>query len=187
MTPFVRRLLVIVTAVLLLSSCSYFTANRKNNNVPASPSPQSAERLPRGTSFVSDYANVIDDASQARLESLLTKLKARSNIEFAVVTVDNTKGESISDYSLAVAREWGIGPKNPNEGGGLLLMLAIKDRQWRLQVSRSLEKDLPNDVAQELAEPSVEFYKTGNYGGGIENYATALIDRLEKVRNFSMD
>ena len=50
-----------------------------------------------------------------------------------------------------------------------------------------MEKDLPNDVAQKLAEPSLEFYKTGNYGAGVENYATALIDRLQKVRNFSMD
>jgi len=179
--------LTILIAIALLASCTPFNSNRQTTTVPASPSPQSVERLPKGTSFVSDYANVIDDASQARLESLLTKLKAKSNIEFVVVTVETTKAEPIADYSLAVAREWGIGPKNPNEGGGLLLMLAIKDRQWRLQVSRSLEKDLPNDVAQKLAEPSLEFYKTGNYGAGVENFATGLIDRLQKVRNFSMD
>jgi hypothetical protein len=33
----------------------------------------------------------------------------------------------------------------------------------------------------------MQFYKTGNYGGGIENYAAALISRLEKVRQFSME
>src|SRR4029453_6162792 len=187
MTKFPRPIFVTLAALVLFTCCTRFNGNRQDSNVPASPSPQSVERLPKGTSFVSDYANVIDDASQARLESLLTKLKAKSNIEFAVATIETTKGEPMGDYSLAVAREWGIGPKNPADGGGLLLILAIKDRQWRLQVSRSLEKDLPNDVCQTLAEPSMQFYKTGNYGGGIENYAAALISRLEKVRQFSME
>ena len=180
------HILIVFTAIALLASCTYFNSNRQSSNVPLTPSPQSGTRLPRPTRLVNDYANVIDADSETRLESLLTTLKAKSKIEFAVVTIDTTKGEPISDYSLAVAREWGVGPKNPDEGGGLLLMLAIKDRQWRLQVSRSLEKDLPNDVSQKLAEPSTEFYKTGNYGGGIENYATALIDRLQKVRHFTM-
>ncbi|HEY8224350.1 MAG TPA: TPM domain-containing protein [Pyrinomonadaceae bacterium] len=187
MAKFTQQVLVILAALFFLPSCTYFRSSRQSNNLPPTPLPQSTNRLPAPTGFVNDYANVIDVESKSRLESLFTTLKAKSNIEFAVVTVDTTKGEPISDYSLAVAREWGIGPKNPAEGGGLLLMLAIKDRQWRLQVSRSLEKDLPNDVSQKLAEPSVEFYKAGNYGAGIEKYATALINRLEKQRNFSIE
>jgi uncharacterized protein len=185
-TP-VIAVLAIIPLALLLSCTPLHRSEVKNAAVDPTPLPQSTNRLPAPTGFVNDYANVIDVESKSRLESLFTTLKAKSNIEFAVVTVDTTKGEPISDYSLAVAREWSIGPKNPAEGGGLLLMLAIKDRQWRLQVSRSLEKDLPNDVSQKLAEPSVEFYKAGNYGTGIEKYATALINRLEKQRNFSME
>ena len=116
----------------------------------------------------------------------MTRLKAKSNIEFAVATVDTTNGEPISDYSLAVAKEWGIGPKDHAEGGGLLLVVAVKDRQWRLQVTRSLEKDLPDEVCRQLGDQSQPLYKKGDYAGGIEKYANALIARLQKLRKFSM-
>jgi uncharacterized protein len=129
---------------------------------------------------------VIDNESKLRLVDLLTKLRAASNIEFAVVTIDTTKGETIADYSLAVANEWGVGPKDSGDGGGLLLLLAIKDRQWHLQVSRALEKDLPNDIAKKLAEGSTPLYKQGNYSAGIEKYVNAIIARLGKQRNFSV-
>ena len=62
---------------------------------------------------------------------MLTELRNRSEIEFAVVTVETTGGQPIFDYSLDVARGWGIGPKDSSKGGGLLLMLAVKDRQCR--------------------------------------------------------
>jgi uncharacterized protein len=144
-------------------------------------------RLPPPKGFVNDFANVFDNKAEANLEALLTKLKDKSNIEFAVATVDTTKGESIYNYSLNVAREWGIGPKDTSQGGGMLLMLAIKDRRWHLQVSRSLEKDLPDEVCKELGQQSEPLYAKGDYAGGAEKYVKALIERLEKQRNFSTE
>lgn len=129
---------------------------------------------------------MIDSDSRSRLEALVQNLKEKSKIEFAVVTVNSTNGESIDDYSLALGKEWGIGPKNLDEGGGLLLVVAVKDCRWRLQVSRSLEKDLPDEVCKQLGDQSLPLYKKGDYAGGIEKYAAALIKRLEKQRNFSM-
>jgi uncharacterized protein len=151
-----------------------------------SQNPQTKAEFPRPTGFVNDYANVFDSNSKQRLESLLVKLREKANIEFAVVTVDTTNGQPIFDYSLALAREWGVGPKDSSKGGGLLLLLAIKDRQWRLQVSRSLEKDLPDDVCKELGDKSVEMYQQGRYVEGIEKYVNALINRLENVKGFSL-
>lgn len=153
---------------------------------PQSQNPQTKAEFPRPTGFVNDYANVFDSNSKQRLESLLVKLREKANIEFAVVTVDTTNGQPIFDYSLALAREWGVGPKDSSKGGGLLLLLAIKDRQWRLQVSRSLEKDLPDDVCKELGDKSLEMYQQGRYVEGIEKYVNALINRLENVKGFSL-
>jgi len=176
-------LLVFVVLVCASNSCS-------SRSLPSAQNPQTKAEikslLPRPTGFVNDYANVFDSNSKQRLESLLVKLREKANIEFAVVTVDTTNGQPIFDYSLALAREWGVGPKDRSQGGGLLLLLAIKDRQWRLQVSRSLEKDLPDDVCKELGDKSVEMYKQGRYVEGIEKYVKALISRLENVKGFSL-
>src|SRR5262245_44257620 len=183
------RIILLLLALTLFPSCTFKRLGEVKNAVP-SPTPTASPiaitpRLPTPNSFVADYANVFDEKAKARLEATLTKLKEKSQIEFAVATVDTTNGESIFNYSLNVAREWGIGPKDTTQGGGMLLMLAIKDRSWHLQVSRSLEKDLPNDVCKELGQQSQALYAKGDYAGGAEKYVAALIARLEKLRNFS--
>ena len=180
--PPLTQLIIILLFLIFLTSCTGFYPSHKE---PApSPTPSTApisSQLPSPTGFVNDLANVIESDHEARLEALLTKLRDDSNIEFAVVTIDSTNGEPLFDYSLAVAREWGVGPKE-SDGGGLLLMVAVKDRQWHLQVSRALEKDLPNEVCKELGDESVPLYRSGDYAGGIEKYVKAIIDRLKRVR-----
>jgi uncharacterized protein len=155
-------------------------------NKVAAAEPKVQSPLPAPTGFVNDYANVFDANEKRRLESLLTDLRDNSRIEFAVVTIKTTNGQPIFDYSLAVARGWGIGPKDTSIGGGLLLLLAVEDRQWRLQVSRSLEKDLPDDVCKELGDQSVELYRQGHYDQGIVKYVNSIIQRLQKIRGFSI-
>lgn len=180
-------LLFVLTALLYVSySCG-------SRSVPGTQSQslgtkaQNQTLLPAPTGFVNDYANVFDVNSRQRLESLLVQLKEEANIEFAVVTVETTNGQPIADYSLQLAKEWGVGPKDTPQGGGLLLLLAVKDRQWRLQVSRSLEKDLPDEVCKELGDQSTELYRDGRYGDGIEKYVEAIIERLEEVKQFSLN
>ena len=174
-----------VALVCASSTCSSRPLPSAQSQNPQ-PKAEIKSLLPRPTGFVNDYANVFDSDSKQRLEALLAKLREKANIEFAVVTVDTTNGQPIFDYSLALAREWGVGPKDTSQGGGLLLLLAIKDRQWRLQVSRSLEKDLPDDICKELGDKSVELYHQGRYVEGIEKYVSALISRLENVKGFSV-
>ena len=181
------RIILLVLLLTFSTSCRLTRRTEVKNATPTASPILVTPRLPSPKGFVNDYANVFDKDAKARLEALLTKLKEKSNIEFAVATVDTTKGESILNYSLNVAREWGIGPKDTSQGGGMLLLLAIKDRKWHLQVSRSLEKDLPNEVCKELGDQSEPLYKNGDYAGGVEKYVAALIKRLEEQRNFRLN
>ena len=179
--------LVFLFAALISSSsscASHFrpSAQKQTPDTKA----EASNLLPNPTGFVNDYAAVFDSDSKSRLESLLARLKEKANIEFAVVTVNTTNGQPIFDYSLGVAKQWGVGPKDSSQGGGLLLMLAIQDRQWRLQVSRSLEKELPDDVCKQLGEESTELYHQGRYVEGIEKYVNAIIRRLEGSKKFSL-
>ena len=134
--------------------------------------------LPRPDGFVNDFAKVIDDETQARLESKLTQLKDSSGVEFAVVTVETTGGRDIFDYSLDVACGWGVGPPAGGRGGGLLLLAAVKDRKWRVQVGRSLEADLPDDVVKGFGDRMAESFRRGEYGPGIEGCVEDHINRL---------
>src|SRR5262249_6549202 len=132
-------------------------------------------------------SHVLDEVTKDHLESTLAELKERSAIEFAVAVIDSTGGQPINDFSLAVARGWGIGPKDKTKGGGLLLLVAVKDRQWRIEVSRSLENNLPNDVVLELGRSMKELLRQQRYGEGIMKGVDAIISRLAKQRGFVMD
>jgi len=165
----------------LLSPTPSPSPPRNENGGPKVESP-----LPRPTGFVNDYANVFDGESKSRLESALTELKEKSGVEFAVVTVETTGDQPIFEYSLAVAKGWGIGPKDTSKGGGLLLLLATKERKWRLQVSRNLEKDLPDEECKRLAEESLKLYREGKVAEGVTKYVGALVARLEEARGFKL-
>lgn len=142
--------------------------------------------LPPPTGFVNDYAGVFSPESKARLEAVLTELKEKSAVEFAVVTVETTGGQPISDYSLAVMRAWGVGPSEGTKGGGLLLMLAVKDGTWWIQTGRKMVRDLPDELCKELGERSTELYRQGKYAEGITRYVKALVEKLEEARGFRL-
>ena len=187
--PGLQKVILVFLFAALISSSSSCVSHFRPSAQKQTPDTkaEAGNLLPSPTGFVNDYAAVFDSDSKSRLESLLARLKEKANIEFAVVTVNTTNGQPIFDYSLAVAKQWGVGPKDSSQGGGLLLMLAIQDREWRLQVSRSLEKDLPDDVCKQLGEESRELYQQGKYVEGMEKYVNALIRRLEHVKKFSLE
>src|SRR3989442_12930441 len=143
--------------------------------------------LPKPTGYVNDYAAVIDSATKARMETTLGNLDREQQIQFAVVTVNTTGGQDIFDYSLAVARGWGIGSKDTSKPS-LLLLVAIKDRKYFTQVSRHLEGDLPDGlVGQIQREQLVPAFRAAQYGKGLSNTINAYISTVGAKRGFSTD
>jgi len=170
---FAFRVAVGIAALLLLGAAA---------RAQTSQSP-----LPQPTGYVNDYANIIDRATKERLETTLTNLDHQQQIQFAVVTVDTTNGQEIFDYSLAVARGWGIGSKDTQKPS-LLLLVAIKDRKYFTQVSRHLEGDLPDGlVGQIQREHLVPAFRVGEYGRGLNETIDAYITTVATKNGFSTD
>src|SRR5437870_5606490 len=143
--------------------------------------------LPKPTGYVNDYAAVIDSATKARMETTLGNLDREQQIQFAVVTVNTTGGQDIFDYSLAVARGWGIGSKDTSKPS-LLLLVAIKDRKYFTQVSRHLEGDLPDGlVGQIQREHLVPAFRAGQYGRGLNDTINEYIATVARKNGFSPD
>ncbi len=171
-----RVLLILAVAFALLLSA------RGSANAQSGQSP-----LPQPTGYVNDYAGVIDSATKDRLETTLGNLDRQQQIQFSVVTVDTTGGQEIFDYSLAVARGWGIGSKDTQKAS-LLLLVAIKDRKYFTQVSRHLEGDLPDGlVGQIQREQLIPAFKAGQYGQGLADTVETYITTLAQKNGFSTD
>lgn len=155
--------------------------------VKAQPTPQSPVPLPVPFNPIVDNANVIDAGTRQRLESIYLNLKERANIEYAVVTVNTTGDADIFDYSLAIARGWGIGSKDGDKAA-FLLVVAIQDRKYFTQVSRHLEGDLPDGlVGQIQRERLVPAFRQGNYSKGIYDTIQADLATLASKRGFTIE
>jgi uncharacterized protein len=167
---------------ILAVACALFLSARGPANAQSGQSP-----LPQPTGYVNDYAGVIDSATKDRLEATLGNLDRQQQIQFSVVTVDTTGGQEIFDYSLAVARGWGIGSKDTQKAS-LLLLVAIKDRKYFTQVSRHLEGDLPDGlVGQIQREQLVPAFKAGQYGQGLADTVNTYITTVAQKNGFSTD
>jgi uncharacterized protein len=170
-----RALLITATFVLLLIASGWAEAQTAQST------------LPQPTGYVNDYAGVVDSATKERLETTLGNLDRQQQIQFSVVTVDTTGGQEIFDYSIAVARGWGIGSKDTQKAS-LLLVVAIKDRKYFTQVSRHLEGDLPDGlVGQIQREQLVPAFKAGQYGQGIADTVNTYIATVAQKNGFSTD
>ena len=143
--------------------------------------------LPAPEGYVNDYANVVDAATKARMESMLAALARQTDpIEFAVVTVPTTGDTPIFDYSLAVARGWNIGPPE-GEKKGLLLLVAVEDRTWRVQVSRHLEGDLPDGLTGEIGRRMTTPFRQGDYSKGLMDAVQTFVATMAQKRGFQIE
>jgi uncharacterized protein len=123
--------------------------------------------------------------SRAKLEQKLDTLKTAGSIDFAVVTVKTTGEQPIADYSLALARCWDVGGSNPDRSG-ILLLLAVDDRKWHMQISRRMENVLSNDEIQQAASLMTPELRNKNYAEGIDKCVDATISTIAPRRKFSM-
>ncbi|HZE71415.1 MAG TPA: TPM domain-containing protein [Pyrinomonadaceae bacterium] len=143
--------------------------------------------LPQPFTPVIDNAKVIDPETTTRLETLYQNLKQRADIEFAVVTVPTTGDRDIYDYSVAVARGLGIGSKE-GEKNGFLLLVAVNDRKYQTQISRHLEGDLSDGVVGQIQrERLVPQFRKGDYSQGINDTVQAYVATLAQKRGFSIE
>ena len=65
--------------------------------------------------------------------------KAQATV--VVATVKSTDGEDIFNYSVEMYQKWGIGQKGKDRG--VLILLAVQDRKYFINVGYGLEPILP--------------------------------------------
>jgi uncharacterized protein len=171
----------LLAAILLFLAVS--AAHSQNSNSGQFSLNQSP--LPSPTGYVNDYAGVIDNATKQQLEAKIDQFKKTSNpsTELAVAVVRTTGDRDIFDYSLAVARGWGIGSKE-SDNPAALLFIAIDDRKYFTQVSRDLEDELPDGLVGSLQRQYlVPEFKKGNYAKGISDTIDAYIKTINDRRS----
>ena len=90
-----------------------------------------------GTRRVVDEAGVLTQSEIDALTAQIDAYEAASKGQMAVFIIRSLYGDAIEDFSLAVAEKWQIGWRG--EDNGVLLLLAMDDRESRLEIGYGLE------------------------------------------------
>lgn len=145
-----------------------YTVNIKGTNASI--------RLNRNNLFISDNANMLNKETKKKIYDLNKQLAASTNgAQLQVVTVPELpSGESIESYAEKIFNQLGIG--NKDENNGVLYLIALEDREFRLEVGYGLEGLITDSTADDIINDDdvVEDF-------GDEKYDTAVSQVVDEV------
>ena len=115
------------------------------------------------TDYVNDFAHVLDVSTISQLDNLCQQIDSKARAQIAVVTVNSLDGFDVESYAADLFKRWGVGSKSTNHG--VLILLAVKDRRYRIEVGYGLEPILPDGKVGGFGREAVPFLRQNDYGG----------------------
>jgi uncharacterized protein len=141
----------------------------------------SALSVPPAPSLERPIVDQTGTLSEQQITDLAAKIKsgrAEKDYQLGILLISTLEGRDIESYSIDVARAWGIG--DADKDNGVLLIIAKDDRKLRLEVGNGLEGDITDlesgHIIRDVIAPK---FKTGDYYGGISDGVTRVQAAVE--------
>jgi len=130
------------------------------------------------TDYVNDFAHVLDSNTIAQLDNICQQIDQKAHAQIAVVTIQSLDGASIEDYAVDLFKTWGIGSKATNRG--VLILLAVQDHRYRIEVGYGLEPILPDGKVGGFGREAVPLLKQNDYNGAVLLLTSRVTDVIAK-------
>ncbi len=128
--------------------------------------PVLAQELPQPVGYVNDFAGMFSFSFRQSLEQELVAFEKETTAEIAVVTIDSLEGGNLEDYAVRLFEDWQIGKKDKDNG--LLLLIAEKEREIRIEVGYGLEPVITDGRAGRIIREQMQpAFREGNYEEGV--------------------
>lgn len=135
--------------------------------------------------YVNDYANILSNETEQYIIEKSKILNNTDGTQIVVVTVNNLEGLSIEDYSLRLARNFGIGD---SKNKGLLLLLSLEEREFRVEVGYGLEGILNDSKTGRFQDQYIiPYLKNDNFDEGLKNGYNAFFAEIVKQNNLILN
>lgn len=159
----------IFIASIVWASSIYIAPGVSALSVPPTPT----------ASPIVDNAQILSPDDETALAKRILDGQAVTGNQIAILTIKSLEGSPIEEYSIAVARAWGIGGKERDNG--VLLLVAVNDRKVRIEVGYGLEGALTDirsgQIIRERISPA---FRNQQYAQGI---SAGLDSVLIAIRN----
>nr|WP_248285160.1 TPM domain-containing protein [Alteriqipengyuania abyssalis] len=141
--------------------------------------PAAAQELPpRPDGPVYDGANMIDAATEAKLDEELRAYNDATGRAVIVATVPSLDGETVEGYAVKLYETWGIGGEKTDEGA--LLLVAKEERKIRIEVGYGSTPTLTDAMSGRIIRNTIApAFKQGDFSGGIAAGVAQMIEALD--------
>lgn len=147
--------------------------------------PVSAVVSPDDIFYVYDGADVLSAETEQYILNASVELERKTGAQIVVVTIPSLEGESLEEYATDLFRQWGIGDAEKNNG--LLLLCAVEDRQFRVEVGYGLEGDLPDGKTGRMQDTYIiPLLRENKFDEGIRNGYSAFLQEVAEVYDVSI-
>ena len=124
-----------------------------------------------------DQTNTLSIEQKATLAEQIAAERTKSGNQIAIVIVPSLENGSIEEYSLDIAREWGIGTAENNNG--VLLLIAKNDRLLRIEVGTGLEGALTDVQSGRIIRDDIRpLFQQEKYFEGVQAGLTSIIEAI---------
>ena len=155
------------------------------------PSAASAaqDAIPELTDTVNDFANVVDAGSRGELDTIIRTLQQTTGDAVVVATVRTFKPYAdIREYAVKMFENHGRGIGQRGRDNGLLVVVAVDDRQVWVEVGYDLEQFITDGYAGETSRQyMIPEFRSGAYGRGLVAGVQRIIGRIAEGRNVKLD
>ena len=130
--------------------------------------------------YLSDYAHVVDPEAKQKIEQYCHAVETTLGVQIALVTIDSLDGQPIDDFSIRLARHFQPGQKEKNTG--VLVLLAIKDHQSRIEVGYGVEPDLTDGMSGSILRSLRPQLQASQYGEALLSAAQDIATQIARSR-----
>ncbi len=135
--------------------------------------------------FVNDYANILSEGTKEYIIEKSLELESLDGTQIVVVTVDSLEGKTIETYANELYRSFEIGDSDQNNG--LLLLLALEERTFRVEVGYGLEGILPDGKTGRFQDNyMIPYFREDLWDDGIINGYNAFFDEIVTLNNLDI-
>lgn len=126
--------------------------------------------------FVNDFAGVLSAETEQYIMQQSKAWNESDGTQVVVTTIPSLEGNAIEDYALEMARSWGIGGKETDNG--LLILLAVEDREVRVEIGYGMEGIINDAKAGRHIRSASKFYGEDNWGEGTLTLYNGIMGEL---------
>jgi uncharacterized protein len=110
---------------------------------------------------------------------LARDVERQTTAQLAIVTVTSLEGKTIEQYANELFNQWGIGRRDVNNG--VLLLIAPREHQVRIEVGYGLEQLLTDRLCGEIRDDSIlPHFRNQDLPRGIREGAGRVADVLQR-------